>query len=358
MAFVPWSIVLSAQNLVVNPGLEKSKTQQQSGLLSTTDAEGWSVPTKGTSDYIRPTSKERKEQAKDIPAYAHIIPYEGKACAGFHGAVGGYEYVCGLLTEPLKKDSAYTISFALATAFDLEFFPDRVGIYFTKEMNPKYSPDNGAKRIALNPQCNLAQAEVIAENGHWTVYSMRYVATGGENSFIIGDFTDRFQQGMQGKQADYFFIDSVSISHPAQDSLTHPWEGPMPASVSPRDIEIVNVPADTAVIAAGRTLIIENIYFETDKSRILPESYQPLYDIIVELKLQPNLKVEIVGHTDKHGNAADNQKLSEQRAQAVKDFFVSKGIDASRITTAGRGSSQPVGDDDQKNRRVEFRFYE
>jgi outer membrane protein OmpA-like peptidoglycan-associated protein len=343
---------LNAQNLVINPSFEESETGE-SGLMSIANVTGWSVPSKGTSDYIRPTSKERKEQAKETPAYAHTIPYEGKACAGFHGHVGGYEYVCGTLTTALTKDSVYTISFVLSTAFDHAFDPARIGVYFTRESNPYYRPENDARRIEVIPQVSLASAEVITQSGYWTVYSVNYTAAGGEKRFIIGDFTDKFQPGMQGKEADYFFIDSMyigaakNVQHENAPDLVVTEEQPAPPTV-----------VNDTVIAPGRTLTLENIYFETNKSRILPESYPPLYNIIIEMKLQPDLKVEIIGHTDKHGAAADNQKLSEQRAAAVRDFFISNGIDPSRITTAGRGSSQPVGDNDQKNRRVEFRFYE
>lgn len=353
LLFVP--CLLTAQNLVVNPGFENSSSGE-SGLIVNAGVEGWNIPSKGTSDYIRPTNKQRKEQAHDVPAYAHIIPYEGKACAGIHGTFSAHEYLCGTLSSPLIKDSVYTISFALAAAFGYEFDPERIGVYFTNEKNPYYRSEDDSEKIAVTPQVNVLRAEVISAAGYWKVYSMHYTAKGGEVRFIIGDFTDKFVRGMQGKQADYFFIDNVSISNavyvpkePVTDTTVILTGGtPEPAIVLTPD----------TLVAAGRTLVLDNIYFETNKSRILPESYQPLYDIIVELKLQPNLKVEIVGHTDKHGDPKSNQQLSEERAKAVADFFIAKGIDGSRITTHGEGQNQPLGNDDQKNRRVEFRFYE
>lgn len=343
---------LCAQNLVVNPGFEKSESGK-SGLAISANVQGWSVPSRGTTDYIRPTSKERKEQAQDIPAYAHIIPYEEKACAGFHGTFSGHEYLCGTLSAPLVKDSVYTVSFALAAAFGYEFDPERIGVFFTNENNPYYRSGDDSEKIAVVPQVNLQSAEVISETGYWKVYSMNYTARGGELRFIIGDFTDKFVRGMEGKQADYFFIDSVyigidkNIPEKTESDTLMVILGGTPEPGSP----------DT-MIAAGKTLTLENIYFETNKSRILPESYQPLYDIIVQMKLQPDLKVEIVGHTDKHGDPKANQKLSEERAKAVAEFFISKGIDATRITTRGEGQSKPVSEQDHQNRRVEFIFSE
>ena len=78
------------------------------------------------------------------------------------------------------------------------------------------------------------------------------------------------------------------------------------------------------------------------------------------LKEHPDLKLAIEGHTDNVGDAAANQKLSEKRANAVKQYLVSSyGIDAGRLTAKGLGATKPVGSNDtlegrQNNRRVEL----
>jgi len=86
-----------------------------------------------------------------------------------------------------------------------------------------------------------------------------------------------------------------------------------------------------------------------------------LNEAIEVLKKYPELKVEVAGHTDSVGTDAYNQKLSERRAAAVKDYLVSKGIAASKVTTIGKGESQPVATNKtaegrQKNRRVDIEF--
>lgn len=79
------------------------------------------------------------------------------------------------------------------------------------------------------------------------------------------------------------------------------------------------------------------------------------------LKQNERIKVEIAGHTDNVSSADFNMKLSLKRANAVKDFLVSKGIDTRRVTTAGYGEERPIAsNDDEKdgrelNRRVEFK---
>jgi outer membrane protein OmpA-like peptidoglycan-associated protein len=74
----------------------------------------------------------------------------------------------------------------------------------------------------------------------------------------------------------------------------------------------------------------------------------------------PDIEVEISGHTDSRGSNQKNQVLSEQRANAVKDWLVSKGINPNRITTIGYGEDKPIAPNDseenmRKNRRIEFK---
>jgi OOP family OmpA-OmpF porin len=101
------------------------------------------------------------------------------------------------------------------------------------------------------------------------------------------------------------------------------------------------------------------INFDTGKSTIKEES-QPIIAQMVELlKTNADLKVEIEGHTDNVGEAKANLKLSQERAAAVKQALVSRGIDAARMSTAGFGDTKPVADNKSdegraKNRRVEL----
>jgi outer membrane protein OmpA-like peptidoglycan-associated protein len=107
-------------------------------------------------------------------------------------------------------------------------------------------------------------------------------------------------------------------------------------------------------------VVLHGINFDTGKATIKPES-KPLLDEIGKL-LNDNkdLKLSIEGHTDNVGNKAMNQKLSEQRAAAVKNDLVSNSkIDANRLATKGFGDTKPIADnntDDGKaqNRRVEL----
>lgn len=104
-----------------------------------------------------------------------------------------------------------------------------------------------------------------------------------------------------------------------------------------------------------------NLTFEIAKAIIKPTSY-PFLDEIVTVMADPDAaqwKLEIKGHTDNVGEKDYNQKLSEQRAEAVKQYLISKGILATRITAQGFGETKPIASNDtkdgrEKNRRVEF----
>lgn len=104
---------------------------------------------------------------------------------------------------------------------------------------------------------------------------------------------------------------------------------------------------------------IEGIEFEFNKATIRPSSKPKLDEAIEVLDEFPAVEIEITGHTDDVGTPEFNQKLSEERAAAVKKYLVDGGIDPSRITTEGRGSSEPVASNETEegraqNRRIEF----
>jgi outer membrane protein OmpA-like peptidoglycan-associated protein len=102
-----------------------------------------------------------------------------------------------------------------------------------------------------------------------------------------------------------------------------------------------------------------NIFFQTGKAVILAKSNAQLNEVVKVLKEDPSLFLDIKGHTDNVGKSETNQKLSQQRADAVKAYMVKKGIDASRLASTGYGDTQPIAPNAtaagrQKNRRVEM----
>ena len=105
----------------------------------------------------------------------------------------------------------------------------------------------------------------------------------------------------------------------------------------------------------------QNILFASGSYKLLSSSNKGLNDVVKILQDNPELKLSIDGHTDNTGTPEKNQTLSENRANAVRDYLVSKGIDANRLTPAGHGQDQPIADNKtgtgrKKNRRVEMKL--
>ena len=112
-------------------------------------------------------------------------------------------------------------------------------------------------------------------------------------------------------------------------------------------------------IEVGRTVRLNNIFFDTGKSELRPESGPELDRLVTTLNESPKMVIEVRGHTDNTGSNEINAKLSQDRAEAVREYFVSKGIEPDRIASKGFGESKPVATNDtdegrQQNRRVEF----
>jgi len=101
------------------------------------------------------------------------------------------------------------------------------------------------------------------------------------------------------------------------------------------------------------------IFFDFDKSELKPAACPLLKESVNILKKNPEMRVEIQGHTDSEGDEVYNQTLSEKRAMAVKAYLVKQGINSNRLETKGYGSSNPITSNDtkegrHKNRRVTF----
>jgi outer membrane protein OmpA-like peptidoglycan-associated protein len=130
---------------------------------------------------------------------------------------------------------------------------------------------------------------------------------------------------------------------------------PMFAEYQEIDTHIIMVRAEV-----GSKVILKNIFFDVGKSDLKKESLAEVEKIQELLLGNPNLKVQINGHTDNTGNAASNKALSLKRASAVVDYLVSNGVDSGRLSAKGYGSERPiVSNDDESggreiNRRTEI----
>jgi outer membrane protein OmpA-like peptidoglycan-associated protein len=121
-----------------------------------------------------------------------------------------------------------------------------------------------------------------------------------------------------------------------------------------KDIKLISA-------APGAKVILKNIFFESGKFDLRPESTLELQRLVKLMRENPGIKIEISGHTDNTGDASANQVLSENRAKQVMSYLVSNGIDKSRLTAKGYGSSAPIAPNETEenrklNRRTEFKI--
>jgi len=124
-----------------------------------------------------------------------------------------------------------------------------------------------------------------------------------------------------------------------------------PVAAAPAEPAPAPAPAPETITLSGDAL------FDFDKSNLRPDAVEALDNIVKKYKGTSLQSMSIVGHTDSKGSDAYNQALSERRAASVREYLAAQGLDGSKISTSGRGESEPAATNDtaegrQQNRRV------
>jgi len=323
----------------------------------------WYSPNAGTPDYFNSCSYKCGVPLNWVGS---ANAYHGNAYMGIIACmqqidphqIAYREYLQVELADSLKKGSIYFVSFQVQLGLSCNIACNGLGIFFSKDAMLAYETVNfPIKADVLNSANN-----VIKDKNKWTQICGTFVAHGNEKFVTIGNFYSN--QEMQYQLLDenlivtphinpmaYYYIDDVQVLL-YNDSLK------LACSESQNQIPV----AFKGYLKKQTKMVLEHLYFETDKSIILKESYYELDNLVSSLRRNNTLKISICGHTDNTGNIAYNQLLSEQRALAVKNYLISKGVSKFRISTQGKGDSQPISNNQtdegkQLNRRVEIEVY-
>ena len=185
-----------------------------------------------------------------------------------------------------------------------------------------------------------AAVEIIDLQRKESVYQDYSDATLGD---FLATLTSGKNYGLNISKSGYLFY-SANFS-----LVGHEPKNPFNISVLLEPIEI------------GNKVILNNIFFDTNKFDLKPESLTELQQLVDFLTLNPTLHIEISGHTDDVGSDVSNQALSENRAKAVYQYLIGNKIPADRLVYKGYGKTQPIAPNTtdegrQKNRRTEFKI--
>jgi OOP family OmpA-OmpF porin len=119
------------------------------------------------------------------------------------------------------------------------------------------------------------------------------------------------------------------------------------------------VPGPAPVKTVERWLVLHNITFKTGSAQLLASSFAPLDEVAASLNANPSIRVEVGGYADAIGSEASNLALTQRRADAVRNFLISRGVDSSRLSARGYGEADPISTNETAegramNRRVEL----
>ncbi len=179
-------------------------------------------------------------------------------------------------------------------------------------------------------------------------------------------YTDIFTGEVIGRATSNGETGEYSVALPAGKFYSYLGEAesylPVSENIDGREFsESVVIENDLYMVPleVGQTIRLNNIFFDTALATLRPESNEELNDVLQLMNKNPKMEIAIAGHTDNVGSDEYNMKLSDDRANAVRNYLVSHGVDASRITAKGYGKVVPIADNTtdegrQINRRVEF----
>ena len=342
-----------AQNLVINPGFEEYYRCPSSFSTESRDffLPGWSSANTGTPDHFHqcswsdndvPFNWAGQSNARSGLGYAGIYAWSSNG-------KNYREYMQCELQQPLEKGVRYRVSFFFQLSSYSVFATDRIALAMSDSLL-----DRRDDKLIRQPVVLQKVDPAFFTKNQWQEATTDFLAKGGERALVIGNFSDDRSThhtqltSRKGKSfllaaSAYYYIDDVSVVR------LDPLPEPQPVWTDGRAIE------------TNEVYILKNIQFEFDSYELLNVSFAELDKLVEVLKLKPDWRVELAGHTDDQGSEEYNLTLSRSRAQSVGDYLQSNGIAVERITTLGYGKKRPLIDRLDEgarsvNRRVEVRF--
>jgi len=358
LLFAAFSLNLPAQstkehkqeNIVPNPSFEKYSSPPigwfYKGEHYTKVMKYWSAATMASPDVFGPRVRVPVHWAEK--GFGKQAPRTGHSMSGItvfgcdKGKPHCREYIQIQLAEPLVAGQNYKVAMWV-NHLPRSMLINNLGFFFSeKKIN---EPTDGV--LNLHPQVNEKKI-IDASKGKWVRVSGMFKAQEEANFLVIGNFFPDSLTTTRTAKKDplpyaYYYLDDVSVKKLPPI---------LPIPVKEDDLTKV-------VLKKGKVVALKNIFFEFDKSELLPRSYVELKKLLKIMRENPTMVIEIRGHTDSKGEDDYNFPLSEKRAKAVVHFLTKNGISEKRAHYRGFGSSEPMASNQtskgrQMNRRVEF----
>jgi len=339
------------ENLIPNSSFEKYSATPigwfYKGEHFTNLMKFWSSPTAASPDVFGPKIRVPNHWADK--GFGHIKPHSGVSMIGLtlYGCDNGKphcrEYIQIQLSEPLVVGQKYYFEFwtsKLPRSLEI----NNLGAYFSKSIISKKTDE----LLTFKPEICAQKIVATPKNG-WVRVAGKFTADFEADYLMIGNFSDDKNTESSGEEEPeafpyaYYYIDDVKLRK--EDPII---EVPMKENDLRR-----------AKLETGKRIQLRNIYFDSDKFELLPRSFVELKKLVNILHENPNMIIEIIGHTDSQGKNNYNLYLSRKRAKAVVAYLNENGISKERTRYKGFGSKEPIANNDddkgrQLNRRVEM----
>jgi len=338
------------RNIVPNPSFETFANPPVGWFYKGKDftrlMKYWESPTGASPDVFGPKIKVPKSWAEK--GFGKQAPHSGGAMAGLtlYGCTNGKphcrEYIQAQLLEPLVIGQTYMAECWVAQLPNSTAI-DNIGFYFSE--TPIGTAED--ERLPLIPQFSNTQILEL-KPGKWKKISGTFTARNEAEALIIGNFYPDEETSIrrirdESLQYAYYYIDDVVVKKV-------PPIRPVP--IKQDDIRLQE-------LVEGKTFQLKNLLFDFNKWELHPRSYLELDKVIAIMKENPNMVIQINGHTDYIGKERYNMYLSRKRAKSVVAYLNENGISRRRTLYKGYGESQPVASNKtdegrQLNRRVEL----
>lgn len=383
---------VSSQNLIPNPGFEE--------VLATGDYQ-WIQP-QGPYYHYEITDSLSQHEALSGSYVNGLCMYNNRE----------NEYLHVKLLRPLQAGKTYQLKFYArlmrAKCFNYQL-QQLIGVHFGEKRLDTHIPGD----LYLKPQLNLELPDT--NRFEWFELSGNYEAKGGEEYLTLGYFAATQAEELRRKEnlpikrvqkdekndedkswlylppdEQKKFIKAQKkkrrknkkkeaalpdFSKPQSELIEYPETGSdsdviffqvryyfddfcLAAIPDSGKVDCTSI-SEGQTLARGKTLTLQNVFFETDQAVLRQESFVQLEVLYEVLKRQKDMAIEIHGYTDDQGEKQYNLKLSQERAEAVVNWLTQKGIEGDRLQARGFGEADPVASNETEagrtlNRRVEF----